>query len=264
MEVYGRWVRLAIFALLLIGMSACGRTERVAPEPSREPPTEPERTARTVENVTFPATDGLTLVASLRRGARGAPALILVHQLGSNRLEWEPIITAMPDELTIMSLDMRGHGASIDRDGQTVGWRAFANADWEDVVDDVERALDWVKRELGSERFVLGGASIGSSAVLLAAVDHPEVVGVFALSPGRAYRGLDTITPAPSLSDRRLLFVAAEGEDPAKDAAEELARLSGGRALIVGGNAHGARMVGAAPDLPTRLADFVSSALEPS
>lgn len=261
MEVYGRGVRLAIFALL--GMSACGSTERAA-----QPNEPPRETAEPVESpaperITFSAEDGLTLVGFLRRGPQGAPALILVHQLSSNHLEWEPIIASMPEGLTILSVDMRGHGQSIDRDGQTVGWRAFAGPDWEPIVDDVHRAIDWLKRELGAERFVLGGASIGSSAVLLAAVDRPEVVGVFALSPGRAYRGLDTIRPAPGLSDRNLLFVAAGGEAPAKEAAEELARLSEGHVQIVGGNAHGVRMVGAAPDLPARLATFVSTSLEP-
>lgn len=262
--LYGAVVRIAIFTLLAV-VSACGSTERAAPEPQNsnpepEQPTEPD--SPTLERVTFAASDGLTLVASLRRGERGAPALILVHQLSSNRGEWTPIIEAMPSELTILAIDMRGHGESVDRNGQAVGWRAFATADWEHVVDDVGRAITYLQEQVSPQRIVLGGSSIGSSAVLLAAHTHANVAGVFALSPGRAYRGLDTITAAPELQDRALLFVAAEGEAPAKDAAEELARLSGGRAFIVGGNAHGVRMIGAAPNLPAQLSAFVSSALE--
>ena len=249
-----------MFTLLVVA-SACGSTERPADPPRESAPTPAEPPAPRIERVTFRANDGLTLVGSLRRGRRGAPALILVHPLDSNRREWEPIVAAMPDDLTILAFDMRGHGESVDRDGHVVGWRAFATADWVQIVDDVNRAIDFVNEELAPERLVLGGASIGSSAVLLAAVEHPEVVGVFALSPGRAYRGLDTITPAPSLSERALLFVAAEGEAPAKEAAEELSRLSSGRTRIVGGNAHGVRMVGAAPELPAELAAFVSSSL---
>ena len=248
---------------ILIALAcACGSTERASTEPTANEPRDEEPTAP-LERVTFAASDGLTLVGSLRRAERGAPALILLHQLSSNRGEWTPMLEAMPTDITILSFDMRGHGESIVRDGRTVGWRAFASADWQHTVDDVGRAIDYLKREVGADRFVLGGASIGSSAALLTALDRPEVAGVFALSPGRAYRGLDTISRAADLRERRTLFVAAEGEAPAKEAAEELARLAGGSASIVGGNAHGVRMVGAAPDLPARLAAFVADTLSP-
>src|SRR5687767_13271715 len=78
------------------------------PAPTLHPSGEPRR-------VTFVTSDGVTIGATLRPGGdRRAPAVILVHQLATDREEWAPVIAklAEPPGLTVLAIDLRGHGES--------------------------------------------------------------------------------------------------------------------------------------------------------
>src|SRR5690349_8987331 len=68
-----------------------GSAKKAAPaHPSeRQPAGHPSAEA---QRVTFPTRDGVTLVATLRPGgAPHGPAVILVHQLSTDRSEWAPV-----------------------------------------------------------------------------------------------------------------------------------------------------------------------------
>nr|MBK7070627.1 hypothetical protein [Deltaproteobacteria bacterium] len=68
-------------------------------------------------------------VGTLYPGADGQTgAVLLLHQLGSNRAEWQPLIDRLqqPPAITVLSLDLRGHGDSVrgpQSDRQT--WEGF-------------------------------------------------------------------------------------------------------------------------------------------
>ncbi len=212
--------------------------------------------------------EGVKLVGTFWRGTtRPADGVVLLHQLSSERSEWGPVIDALrPLGVSILSVDLRGHGESVanpaaEGPAAIVLWRQFENVDWAKLPDDAERAIEFA-RSRGVTKFVLGGSSIGSSAALVAGARREDVVGVFALSPGRDYRGLETLPAAEAFGARRLLAVAAEGEAPAKETADALAAaVTTGRTHIVPGSHHGLRMLGEAPDLPQVLAAFVGEVL---
>lgn len=229
-----------------------------------EPTTSPTPETVAVEEGTasvrleFQGEGGTQLVGELWAASAGAPAVVLMHQLSAERGEWAPVVEALrPLGVTVFAFDQRGHGES---EGE---WRSFGEADWAKLPADVSAALRVLRHhEVAPSKFVLGGSSIGSSAAILSGAREDDVVGVFALSPGRAYRGLDTITPAATYAPR-LLAIAAEGETPAKETAEELARVaSRGSVQLLEGSAHGLRMMEATPDLPARIRTFVEQALE--
>jgi len=239
---------------------ACGSTEETPNQPRVEAPApEPGVAPDEGETVRFETADGVHLVGTSWRG-EGDVAVVLLHQLSGDRREWAPVREALePLGVTVLAIDLRGHGDSTGGPEGPIQWRAFDNAAWRGVVEDAKAAMRFLDAQVAPSRFVLVGSSIGSSAALLAAAEEPRVAGVVALSPGSSYRGLETGPAAESLRGRALLAIAAEGEAPAADTARSLAESSGGEAEIVSGSAHGLRMVADAPTIPARVARFVEA-----
>jgi len=274
--------RVLFCLLALAGLGACGEdapTPARAPEPPPEVREEPPASAqpevpaeppplREAREVRIPTAD-VTLVGDLRVGdSISAPLVVLVHQLSSTRDEWEPLLRHLGADpaLTTFALDMRGHGASTERarGGATLDWQSFQTRQWEAVADDLRAALGHLREEEGLQpsRVALVGSSIGSSAVIRAAAEDESVDALVALSPGRAYRGVDALTPLPQLGERPFFVVASRGEAPSAETAQDMARIAGGgELLLVDGDRHGVAMFEASPDALTRVATFLREQL---
>ncbi|NOY93222.1 MAG: alpha/beta hydrolase, partial [Deltaproteobacteria bacterium] len=218
------------------------------------------------ERVSFATEDGVTIVATLRRApVRGAPAVVLVHQLSSNRSEWAPVVerlSAAPG-LTTLSIDLRGHGESVVGPSGPLDWHTFSPDDYRAMAKDVSAAVAYLRVNPGTtpSRIAVVGSSIGSSAALLAAAADPSIGAVALVSPGRAYRGIDAITPASRLGERPLLAIAAQGEAAAVQSAQDMARVArAGRYVASRGSTHG---VGQFTDDPASLDALISFLRDP-
>src|SRR5262244_3513137 len=101
------------------------------------------------QRVVCPSDDGVEIVGSFYAPHdRNAPALVLVHQLGATHAEWEPLITALraDRDYAILAIDLRGHGESTrTKDGHTLDWQKFTEADWHKLPQDVHAAFDWLR-----------------------------------------------------------------------------------------------------------------------
>lgn len=261
-------------------LAGCG-SEASAPSPSQAPgrsqPPEPPATTPTapvervapeapagqVQRVTFTTEDGVRLVGSVRWSAtRGAPAVVLVHQLSSSRQEWAPVVAALsePPGLTTLALDLRGHGESTSGPSGALDWQRFEQSDYEAMAKDVAAAVAYLRADPGTRpnRVVVVGSSIGSTAALLAAAADPTIAAVALLSPGRAYRGVDAITPASRLGQRPLLAIAASGEQPSTLAGQDMARVAAsGRFVSAHGSAHGVAQLAEDPAAMRELLAFL-------
>ncbi len=273
-------LRSAIAVCLLGGLLGCGAshgesppassdesagaTERVSGASDGRTDSPPQE-----QQVSFVAADGLRLSASLWAPRAGAQlSVVLVHQLGSDRREWRPFVEALlrvrPMPI-VLALDLRGHGASV-AEGRT--WRRFGSEDWEKLPLDVAAALDFLasRPQLRTPRIVAVGSSIGGSAVFLTALhdrpyQDPRLDAVGWLSPGRAYHGLDVLSPASRYGRRPFAAFVAEGEMPAIETAEAFARiLPKARVVRYPGSAHG---VGILEDAPSLLQDVVAFVRDP-
>jgi dipeptidyl aminopeptidase/acylaminoacyl peptidase len=113
--------------------------------------------AVTPQAVEVEAADGLLLRGDYYApAAENAPAVLLLHQLGSSRVSWSPLIPALLDEgYTVLAVDLRGHG-------ETGG-----TSDWTAAVSDVETWLDWLRAQPGvrADAVSIIGASIGSGGL---------------------------------------------------------------------------------------------------
>lgn len=224
------------------------------------------------EDVSFAASDGFRVHATLWRGARNdAPAVVLAHQLSRDRREWAPLVTRLlgAPALTVVAIDLRGHGVSTTRpNGDAIEWGRMSPEDWRGVERDVAAAVQLVRpggrAGLAAPRVAIVGSSIGSSAALRAAVLDDAVVSVAALSPGRAYRGVDALEPLGRWGSRRLWVLATSRDQASAEATHDIMRVvrrSQGR--IVEGRAHGLDMASEIPGLVDEIDAFVRETLAP-
>lgn len=261
--------RLQSIVLSLFAAVGCSEVPDTPPVPDPAPATPRTPSLPSAREVTILTADGVSLRGDLRPGARAdAPLVVLVHQIGSSRGEWEPLLARLASEpaLSTFALDVRGHGRSTTRRDGEVDYRTFATADWEEVADDVPVVLGHLREEEGLQprRVAVVGSSLGSSAAIMAAAADPSIAAVVALSPGRAYRGVDVIAPATRLGERPLLVVASRDEAPSAATAEELARIAPrGELLLVDGDAHGVRMFETAPESLARVEAFLRALTAP-
>ena len=246
-----------------LGGSARPETRRAA--------TQANRTPIRPEDVSFAATDGMRIHATLWRAPeQSSPAVVLVHQLSRDRSEWTPLVNRLTraPALSVLAIDLRGHGASTRRpSGETIEWSGMTTDDWRAIELDVAAAVRFVRpgagARLAAPKVAIVGSSIGSSAAVRAAVLDDAVVAVAALSPGRAYRGVDSIAPLRHWGSRRLWVLATTRDRASAEAAYDMRRVvrqSVGR--IVEGQAHGLEMASEVPGLFDEIASFVREALD--
>ena len=134
----------------------------------------------------------------------GVP-LLLLHGFGNEAHIWDEFAPAVAPYYRTLALDQRGHGDS--------GWDPEGRYAIDFYVDDVEA----VTAELGIERLVLVGHSLGGRVSTVFAGRHPERVA-----------GLVLVDIGPELDARGILRISQETESsvsPIFDTAEEYARL---------------------------------------
>ena len=111
-------------------------------------------------------------------GPRDGRPVLLVHGHPFDRSMWRPQAERLAaDGYRVVTPDLRGYGLSQSSDTKT-GLDVFAN----DLVE--------LADQLGLERFVLGGLSMGGQIVMQLMADHPGRVEALLLAD--TFAGLDT------------------------------------------------------------------------
>jgi pimeloyl-ACP methyl ester carboxylesterase len=216
-------------------------------------------------------------VGTLYPGAEGTTgAVLLLHQLGSNREEWRPLIDRLKlaPAITVLSLDLRGHGDSVrgpQSDRQT--WEGFGEdpARWAGLPRDAVAGARYLFNEGAARSVVVVGSSIGASAAVAGLADEPRVVGLAMISPGLAYHGLDALGPMrayavlPTTPPRTAWMMAAERDEESARALATLATEAAGiaveRAVVPASDAHGVSLLNADPARWDALERYVRTVL---
>jgi len=145
------------------------------------------------ETLALKTADGCLIAASYGAPAKGNPVFINVHGLGSGKGEWGPFEKLLKTRgLGWLTLDLRGHGQSLECAGKKTDYRTFGAGDWNAAAKDIVAAVSWLKkRKIPASNIVLCGASVGANLVLKAAVDYSlKPAAVIMLSPGLVYAGV--------------------------------------------------------------------------
>ena len=170
-----RFWRSHLGAIALVVLAACGvvvgatvvQVRRdTTPERLDPPAVDFQAMHVPVEDVQFPASDGVPLAGWLLPAAPGAPGVILCHDVGSSRGALLNLaIRLHGDGFTVLLFDFRGHG-------QSGGSRSTLGLE---EKRDVLGAVDVLMRQLGPDTKRLGvyGVGMGAHAAVLAAADRP-------------------------------------------------------------------------------------------
>jgi dienelactone hydrolase len=114
------------------------------------------------------------------------PAVLLLHGYGEDRNVWNEFKKQLVEQgWAVLALDLRGHGESKTRNQRpitaTPEWRTSTH----DFAQDVDPALDWMKRQprLDSKRIVIIGYDVGANLALISSGKFSEVKTVVAIKP---------------------------------------------------------------------------------
>lgn len=140
------------------------------------------------------------------RPAQNAMTSVMVHGLTSTSRSFLDVIDALPEEVGVIAMDVRGRGLS---------WEAPPPYDLPHIADDIEVALD----HFGIDQAVVAGHSMGGWVTALAATRHPERVSHAVLIDGGLPVPFDTSLSPEDLIDAavgpaiRRLEIAFESQD---------------------------------------------------
>lgn len=108
-------------------------------------------------------------------GDSGSPPVLFLHGFMGSSADWRGITTALKDSSLCIAVDLPGHGASLGMEPEAY------------TIDGAARAVICTLDELGIERPVIAGYSMGGRLALYLALRYPErCSGLFleSTSPG--------------------------------------------------------------------------------
>ena len=99
---------------------------------------------------------------AFRRQGKG-PVVLLIHGVGGDSRNWDPIAVRLSAHFDLISMDVRGHGQSDLITGPL---------DASELARDAVQVLD----EAGVDRCAVVGFSLGGAVAFVLALDHPQRV----------------------------------------------------------------------------------------
>ncbi len=145
---------------------------------------------KTQEKVSFYSQDSLKISADLYLKDYRLPFILLFHQGGSSRGEYNEIAARlMKLDYNCLSVDLRS-GSKINYVANETARRAedgnYPNA-FIDARQDIEAAIQYIKK-YNSKPLILFGSSYSASLCLMIANNNEDVKAVIAFSPGEYFR----------------------------------------------------------------------------
>jgi pimeloyl-ACP methyl ester carboxylesterase len=197
-------VRIAIVAVLLVVVcSSAAAAVRRPPALVESCLTKSER----ARAVAFRASDGIRLKGVVL--GRGTTGVVLVHELRRDLCSWLPFARV---------LAQRGY-LVLDFDARNFGSSQRVNSAASFAVDRDVRAAVAVLRSRGANRIVLGGASMGGTAVLAAgAALRPQPAAVLSLSGPASFASMDALAAVRKLRAPTLFLAGKDDTQFAEDA----------------------------------------------
>jgi alpha-beta hydrolase superfamily lysophospholipase len=231
---------LLVFTLV-VASAACDSGEAKPAPPAPAPPVSvaPPPPPPTPKRATsFGTTDGAALAGDLWLATDAtAPAVVLIHRLSADRSELWPLAERLAKSerrYSILSFDLRGHGASKAPDKEKAG-------DTSALRKDVEAAIDHVEKETKTRGIVLVGSSLGATLAAEVAFSEPKVTGLVLISPGAAISGHDIYRPYSEVRNLATLILGAKQDTVSQAAVDSLEKMAmAGRVTRYEGTRHSA------------------------
>ena len=237
------------------------------PEPNQPLPGEPVQTRPTSATEVSFTSDGWQIYGDLYQAANTpTKVIVLSHMYSHDRSDYPLSFIAklqqqIPDAV-IIAIDLRGHGKSTNK-GHDID---LNTDDIAGMKNDVIAAKNFAKSRYSSisQGYVVG-ASIGSTASILAAAFDHDFTKAALLSPAFGYRDVNTRPSFQSFSGK-LLIVSSNNDDPdSRYSVEEMSSVAGASSKQVKmySEGHGSEIFGLEgserPFLDDLLVDFLKN-----
>lgn len=166
--------------------------------------------AKNIEKISFRTEDGFAIRADFLKG--GKNAVVLLHQFNSDRHSYDNLAKKLNDNnFTVIALDLRGHGESLDQNGIKRPHSGFTEKDFVAMTNDLKAA----KRYLELQDFTLYaaiGSSIGANTCARYAAIDQSIEKIVLLSPGLNFKGIETEGPALDVKARTLIVASDDDQ----------------------------------------------------
>ena len=178
----------------------------------------------------------------------GWSGVILIHQLGGQKEDWEPLEKSLEREgISYLAIDLRGHGDSSD------DWMSFKDEDFADMIYDVEAAEKFMRQQ-GVNVHTIIGASVGANVVYKYAL-WKDVESIILLSPGFVYKGIDISHDAGNYTGNNHIIVGT-ADTYSKTTADVFVRDEEATLVTIPGLRHGVELL---PAANTKIIEFLTT-----
>lgn len=192
-------------------------------------PQEPTQTQPSSSSEVSFISDGWQIYGDLHQSSTTpTKVIVLSHMYSHNRSDYPSSFIAklqqqIPDAV-VMAIDLRGHGKSTNK-GHDID---LSTDDIANMKNDVVAAKNFAKSRYPSiNRGYVVGASIGSTASILAAASDRDFTKAALLSPAFGYRDVNTRPSLESFSGK-LLLVSSNNDDPdSRYSVDEMSSVAG-------------------------------------
>lgn len=186
--------------------------------------------AYAAEQVSFPARDGGVVYADAYTAAAPAKGtIVLFHQAGSNRAEYETIAPRLVTlGYNVLATDQRSGGSMWGHENRTAAAHASASS-YQAALPDLEGAVGYATKTWAPAPVIIWGSSYSASLVFVVAARDPDhVTAVLSFSPGEYFSGLSVRDSAAKV--RCPVFVtSASSSDEVSAAHQIVAAVPGAR-----------------------------------
>jgi dienelactone hydrolase len=137
--------------------------------------------------VVLNAADGVAVYGVAYQGpSRVAPIILLFHQAGSSKSEYDPIAPRLSEMgYNALAIDQRSGGDLYSPPNETVEHLGKSqDGDYRAALPDMDAAVEWAKKTYPNAPIYVWGSSYSAALVFALAARHPrDVKAVIAFSP---------------------------------------------------------------------------------
>ncbi|MDH7444838.1 alpha/beta hydrolase [Aquimarina sp. 2201CG14-23] len=168
------------------------------------------------KTIDFPSKDGLVITADVYDTKDSDQFIILFHQAGWSRGEYLEIAPKLNSlGYNCMAVDQRSGGAvnGVKNKTKALAQKQGKQTEFVDAFQDIEAAVDYVKKTYNPKKIIIWGSSYSSALVLKYAGDNPEAVqGVLSFAPGEYFGKKGFITKSAANIKVPVFITSAQNE----------------------------------------------------
>ena len=132
-------------------------------------------------------------------GRPAGPAVLFLHGFMGSSWDWRGVTASIGDEISVVTVDLPGHGASLGLPPEAY------------TIEGVARAVVGVLDETGLDRAAIVGYSMGGRLALYLALRHPErCAGLFLESASPGLRSAEERTARRVADEEKALRLESE------------------------------------------------------